>query len=452
MRQIRRGPAVVLNELRRHVEDPASGKVGDHPQGSRGLPEPAGHRSGDNEAVRYLPTGEEQEWLVDALAALIQRQGYEPFILAPIVQPNREHFPEASGQAAYVLDRATRRMLQYVGMGDLDVLFEAFAENEPVATEHGTGCGTTAAYFRGIEDGCCFFGLNIQGSADAEYLAGVMCHEVAHAYRRKHSLETEDRDEEERLTDLTTTYLGFGILSANNSLRYRSAGDLDETRWSTSSTGYLTPQAMSFLLALQAWGRETTSKQRKRIADFLEPNQRAFFVEAFKHIDGHRNTFNSRLELPDRRSWPSARNVETILRPLPEFQPWTDDGGEDLIQPTLPNEGYPVFRVRKSRALASGVAGLFLSSAIGFVIAGIFENPLLILPFAIIGGVTGLYRGREPFDVCCDPDCNARLPEEADMCARCGGTIRGRIRYADERLVAQEHLEQGVSWVDFTEQ
>ena len=402
--------------------------------------------------MRHLPTGVEQEWLIDALASLIQRQGYEPFVLAPIVQPDRKHFPEASGHAAYVLDRATRRMLQYAGMGDLDVCFEAFAENDPDATEGGTRCGTTAAYFRGIEDGRCLFGLNIEGSGDAEYLAGVMCHEVAHAYRRKHSLESEDIDEEERLTDLTTIYLGFGILSANNSLRYRSEGDYEETRWSTSSTGYLTPQAMSFLLALQVWARKATSRYRRRIANLLEPNQRAFFAEALKHIDRHRNTVDSRLALPDRRSWPPEGTVDTILLSLPEFRSSTVDVEVEVLQAALPNQGFPVFRIRKSLALISGAAGVLFSSAIGFVIAAIFKNPLVVLPFAIIGGVTGFYRGRESFDICCDPECKARLPEEDDTCARCGGTIRGRIRFADERLTAQEHVEQGVSWVDFTQE
>ena len=47
-------------------------------------------------------------------------------------------------------------------MGHLDVRFETFDDEcDPHLNE---GRATTAAYFRGIEDGCCLFGLNVAGA------------------------------------------------------------------------------------------------------------------------------------------------------------------------------------------------------------------------------------------------------------------------------------------------
>jgi hypothetical protein len=85
-----------------------------------------------------------------------------------------------------------------------------------------------------------------------------MGHEVAHAYRSHHRLQVDDRDREELLTDLTTIYLGFGILSVNNSYRFRKSGSLEGslayTRWSTSSSGYL--------FAHEAKGRADVTRKR----------------------------------------------------------------------------------------------------------------------------------------------------------------------------------------------
>jgi hypothetical protein len=397
--------------------------------------------------VQLLPTTVEQEWIVVALASLIREHGHEPFVAGPIVRPDREHFPESKGLAAYVLDRATRRILQYAGMGDLDVSFEIFTEGDPRYAGLEAGCHSTAAYFAGIENGCCLFGLNMQGSGDAEYLAGVMCHEVGHAYRRKHGLEVEDRDEEERLTDLTAAYLGFGILAANNAWRYRASGD----GWSTSKTGYLTPQAMSFLLALQVWARDLPSRQRKAVANLLEPNQRSFFAAAVAHMEKDGSTFRARLALPDRASWPAVRTVDSILRPLPEFHGWDVDRVEEQLRAALPNTGYPVFRIRKSKSLVYAAFGLVLASFVGLIITALAKSLLLWVPFPVVGAAVGAFLGRTPFDVCSNSACRLRLPDEASTCPHCGGTIRGRIRHEGERWVAEEHLEAGVDSVDFSQ-
>ena len=167
--------------------------------------------------MEHLPASDEQEWLTDRLAELIRSRGADRFLTAPVVEPTAAFFPESRGAASYVLDRATRRLLQYAGLGHLDVSFALFnPTDEP-------NCNSVSAFFAGIENGCCRFGLNVMNSIDAEHLAGVMCHEVAHAYRAEHGL-VRDGPAEELLTDLTTTYLGFGILAANNSYRYRTTG------------------------------------------------------------------------------------------------------------------------------------------------------------------------------------------------------------------------------------
>ncbi|HVT04769.1 MAG TPA: hypothetical protein VHL58_15505, partial [Thermoanaerobaculia bacterium] len=67
-----------------------------------------------------------------------------------------------------------------------------------------------------------------------------------------------------------------GILTTNNTDRYRASGNYRVTQWSTSAAGYLPPQSMAWLLALQIAVRDRRG-ERARVTQHLEPNQRAFF-------------------------------------------------------------------------------------------------------------------------------------------------------------------------------
>jgi hypothetical protein len=89
-------------------------------------------------------------------------------------------------------------------MGELDVSLEFFEHGQVEETKTGTRCHGIAGCFFGMDGGCCRFGVNLNISPDIEQLAGVMGHEVAHAYRSHHRLQVDDRDREELLTDLTT--------------------------------------------------------------------------------------------------------------------------------------------------------------------------------------------------------------------------------------------------------
>lgn len=277
--------------------------------------------------LEYLPTGAEQKWLLENLAKLVGQRGYEPLVLHPIVEPTRRFFPEHRGDTLYVLDRTTRRLMQYAGLGQLLVQLEFFSDTQ---VREGVGvrptrCASAAALFSGIDRGRCRFGVNMEQSGDAEHLVGVMCHEVAHAYRAQHGLNVPEEDEEELLTDLTTVYLGFGILSTNNSLRYRSHGELDggavSTTWGTSSTGYLPPQALSFLLAAQLAVRDASYMQRRAVLKHLETDQAAFTRTALRSLRRSCPDLQTILGIPGPAYRGLPREREQILGPLVPYEP-----------------------------------------------------------------------------------------------------------------------------------
>ncbi len=169
-----------------------------------------------------------------------------------------------------------------------------------------------------LDDGICRFGVMTDRIADPRSLAAILCHEVAHAYRERHGLQYETHEEEESLTDLTTVYLGFGILSAN----------LANWRTSKGHPEYMTQQALCFALAAQAVSR---GADRKRISKFLDTNQRAFFAASCEELD--RREVWALLGIG--KTSPAAARAETkrsFNRGLPVYR---IKGG--LLRPRLPH-------------------------------------------------------------------------------------------------------------------
>jgi hypothetical protein len=164
---------------------------------------------------------------------------------------------------------------------------------------------------------------------------GVMAHEVAHAWRNEKHLVADAREREELLTDLTTIYLGFGVLSTNSTDRYRSSGGYGYTSWSVSSLGYLPPNAMAWLLALQATARDDRDEQRA-IERHLEPNQKACFRAAMSELANEASWIEA-LRLPPRDTWPAR----APLTPATIVEPDEDE----VAEPPKPEPPPPVIGV-----------------------------------------------------------------------------------------------------------
>jgi hypothetical protein len=279
--------------------------------------------------------------------------------------------------------------------------------------------------------------------ADLEPIAGVLAHEVAHAFRQRRGLVVDDPDEEELLTDLTTIYLGFGILTANARWRFRKGGELQGayavTRWVTTAAGYLPAQGFSFALTAQLVARDPAPREWKRVLAALETNQRAFAEAALEKLAADRERLTTALALPDRTGWPPPVAPDSILRPLPpppEFEEWGD-----TEEDTTWNAGHPVFRVRESHVVLSTVLPGLIFGIGGMALTGVLWGSQSGFWAGAAGAAIGLRTGlKGRCDVCSDPECKAKIPEPAATCPGCGGTVAGRIDNPDQRLEAEERL------------
>jgi hypothetical protein len=392
--------------------------------------------------MEFLPGEREQGAVVDNLAAIIDAQGFETFVAAPLVEPDARFFPDPWEPSARGVRALALRLLRYAGGDHRDARVTLYGESRGCNAHEGA-----VAWFSGIKDGTCVFGVHMSQLREHDAIVGTLCHEVAHAYRAWTGLMETDDPLEEQKTDLTTVYLGFGLLTTNNTYRFRKQGlggnIFAGIEWSTSETGYLSPQTMAFALAAQVTARGMSLTEVKRLGRLLEPNQQVFFRAACKRFRADIGNLRARLGLPGMDLWPEPWPLR--LDPLPSnarFDP--RDGTWKPPRFGGWNEGRNVFRVRERQTSPFALTGAVLGSLAGGIS---YHWPQTDLIWAVItGGVLGAIAlgwvgSRRMNDLCSDQDCKeVRLPADATSCPQCGGRIRGVIQDRNERLAAEEAL------------
>jgi hypothetical protein len=232
--------------------------------------------------VAELPTHLEREWLWAALQTLIDARGEESFLTAPILLPNDSCFPDRWTADEHGVGRLASRLLGYAGLPHLAVSVEVFTGETQVREVglDGRASATShvgaAAWFAGIRGNTCLFGAESDQLDDPIGIVGAMAHEIAHAFRRSYRLEHRDRDIEEKLTDVTTVYLGFGVLTTAASTRYvtRHHDNLGSS-YAHKRQGYLAGHEMAFLLASQLQLRGYDPATVNWFAKHLPANQAA---------------------------------------------------------------------------------------------------------------------------------------------------------------------------------
>ncbi len=393
----------------------------------------------------HLPSPERQELLLTRLATLIRQRGCGPWVNAPLLTPDDRWFPDRWTPDAAGARVVLRRLMRYAGLDRLDLHLQVVqrrgkvqaldAYGRPSQTWHSGAIG----WFAGIDElGKCHFGLDASQVVDPEALVGTLAHEVAHAYRRHHALEAPDQGVEEELTDLTTVFLGFGLFTTNGSYRYRASGldgdALAGVQWSHQQAGYLPPEDFSFLLAAQTVSRDAAPAQVKALAASLEPNQRAFFKTARKHLGRDRQALLDRLGVPPRDGWPPPPDLARLTRPQESSEPARP--APTSARPAI-NQGMPVFRVPTHRGDVIGPFGA-VAGLVAALVAGLGGLAALAVIGASWLGARGAGRALTLRDECSDPDCAEVIPAGAEVCPACGGLVAGSIRSRNDRLEAEE--------------
>lgn len=283
----------------------------------------------------------------------------------------------------------------------------------------------TRAYFAGENpEGVLCFGIDHLSLDQPDELAGLLAHEVAHAWRHHHQLVDNDRALEEELTDLTTIVLGFGLLTVNNAYRERTTlhleGGLTWTRYSAVRVGYLSAQCLSWLLAVQLEVRDD-DELIERLQAALEPNQRRTFREALNALD--RDELWKELALPPRE----RLQFTPFAQPAPVRLPASVS--KTAAAPLRPD--IIAFRVR------AGVSPqvIFATLLIGFLFGAALHS---VFPVLVLLGMYVAWVKLVPHYLCAGLDCDGGLEPNERMCRKCGAMIVGEIDRIRDRHDAEK--------------
>jgi hypothetical protein len=385
-----------------------------------------------------LPDAEEREALLGALADVCARCGGEPLRTRPL-EPDARWFPDPWDGTVAGAEALARRLLAYAAL-PLDAVVE---DGPPEGAEDE---GDAVAWFCGIGHGRAWFALAPTLLTDPEGAAGSLAHEVAHAFRNHHGLCDPDPGREELLTDATTVYLGFGILTVNDTWRFQTRSASGARRH--PALGYLSPGSMAFLLAAQVVAQGARGGARRRVARLLETNQAQAFRAACRLLARDAPALRRRLGL--------AANVRPQERPVPSAMLAPGAGAAGARREEGPdNSGTSVFRVRRSplNAFGSGFGAALATLLVLGVPVGIAARDLpaiaarladLLWGVAIASCIVGLAVGarqlRKGGYDCSDPACPGAPGARDAFCPACHGEIAGTIRDRNDRLAAEEAL------------
>lgn len=390
-----------------------------------------------------LVSGEHRERLLSALANLIRKRGFEAFVSAPLVLPRSEYFPERWERSVKGARTLLRRLMHYAGLSHLKVRLASWQEGAVIPghlTTRDDEGHHTAAWFAGIHDDTCEFGLELDQLRQEESLVATLGHEVAHAYREHHGLVIEDRDLEEKLTDLTCVYLGFGVFNLNASHVVETGGysaSGERLLYERRSLGYLSPGELALLLSAQLAARGDAAEQRE-VRKELQANHAALVAQGLREF-ADASEIRRQLGVPDPSTW-SARVDLDELTALPEEDEPSEPANEPASDPVPERPSGPdgfVFRVTGDRRTS-----VTLLALAGSVTAGLaFElETLAFYGLCFAGGTAGALAGRRiPAHEC--SGCRGRLKLRAELCESCNAPIVGEIESHDDRLAAEERYQ-----------
>lgn len=401
---------------------------------------------------RFTPTPEDREAMLKTVSSILARRGPDALLRSPLLAPIPDHFPDPWHGDVMSARRVVRRLAHYAGLDVQRVRVHPWRADADGNLPAGgpTGRGEGNVWFRQRDaEGVLHFGLDVQQLRDAEATGSASARAVAHAWLAEGGEPV--RVSAERLPlaiDITTVLLGFGVLTTQAAIAHKtgpSSGMSSQRK--TTRLGVAGPIRMAWLLALHATLRGLGPRGQGQVAGLLNPNPATFYRASLDQLAPQSDALCERLRLPAEAARPPQHPIETFTGPLPEPESLPEDDETEPVEDPVRgmNVGRPVFRIQKTMAvnlarffgLGTMVLGGFASRAVADAGLDMAQVTVTGLGLAVVGGLVGRFI---PDHRCSEAKCGQRLPREATVCPRCGGTLAGTIAKATERLAAEERL------------
>ena len=400
-----------------------------------------------------LPEEDDQRWLIDQLATLVRARGHEHLLLAPLLQANETFFPDPWNGGGPSLQRLLMRLFVYADLEEADVEVQIHPDDDVGGQVAPAGIGAPIWLVR-KQGNTLHYAARASTLRDPQQAVPAAARVVAEGWRYWHGLTQKNAVVEQRLVDVTAVYLGFGVLTTGAAVRHGATRtDTLRLQRTKSQLGVLGPKALSFLLGTALYARQTPPKERRTLLKQLPSNQRGFVDETLRLFAQAPGDVIERLGIPPKERWGEGPALADLTAPFAsgvfakaEREPEADAPPEPEDKGVVGmNEGKPVFRVKRSKALRLAKMLALPVAMLGMLASRMntgIEVDMGKIGLAAAGlGLLGLIVGRFlPDSRCSEPKCGTTLSDEDTVCPRCGGTISGDIGHPKERLAAEEAL------------
>ena len=413
----------------------------------------------DAMAVPSTPDASRREQLLSILAELVASGGGPALLGAPI-EPAGGAFPDRWRPTRTGVTLLLRRLAWHAALDR-----EVVVAGEPMGAPPTERKPATRVELVRVSRRALVFELGFVGRDD---VAGTLAHEigVAHAALHRmdaagpyrgvapgdvaathaaddpaHELGIDERDLERG--SVATVYLGLGVLAANAAFQqYTSSGRTNGAyiplEYDVIRAGHLTMSELAFLLAVQAVVRGERAAptglsppQRDEVAAWIAALREAPDAVTAETGAGTSGSISASVSAAAQLRERLGVAAEAVPPAVREIVAFADPGDDEAVAVTA-------FRWRTHRAgtgfLVGSVLGVGLA-ALAPVRGGISIG---IAAASIIGGFGA---GRRVRVARCSR-CLAQVAPERATCSRCGAALRGDIAHLNDRLEAEEALEE----------
>ncbi|WP_433179705.1 hypothetical protein [Actinoallomurus sp. CA-150999] len=175
-----------------------------------------------------------QAWIETSMRWFADEFGDEA-ALRDVALPARDFFPEPYTASPEQIEALLFRVRDLMAVDPSQELFlRLFDESE------GDGRRRAVGHYH-EEDGRAVIGLDVREAADPAFLTAIIAHELCHVRLLGERRISAARRDQERLTDLLTVFLGFGIFTTNAALHFAEA----DRGWSVRPRGYLNERSLN---------------------------------------------------------------------------------------------------------------------------------------------------------------------------------------------------------------
>ncbi len=238
---------------------------------------------------KSLLSEENESFQIETFKWLLRNFGGKSFLQhAQLILPTEEFFPvEANKETEKVARHIFKLIKKYSGLGDWPCILEAqetdanhrIADTVVLQNMEHNPLGT----FSSNELNEVIITYNPKLTSSPTQMVATLSHELSH-YLTSTAKEPPPGgwDNWEFATDITATFLGFGIFQANSAFSFQQYTEIGTQGWQASRNGYLSEAEHSYALALFL---KLKGIPIEKALPFCDTNIKSYLKKAFKEIE-----------------------------------------------------------------------------------------------------------------------------------------------------------------------